>query len=109
MRLANAFPLDPESSNILKLLSELIAANEHIAQSILKKKSEYCYLRLKLTKEFLTEDARKRLTKTGLECLEQVKSFEAYGIIKNEAKILIDIQQDPFIFKAEEGEPTSGK
>lgn len=109
MRLAIAYPLENESSNLLKLLSRLIAANEQISQSPTKKKTEYCYLRLKLTKEFFNEEAKKRLSKLGLECLEQVKPFEAYGIIKNEARLLIDIQRDPIIFKAEEGEPNCAK
>ena len=109
MRQAIAYPLEKESSNLLKLLSQLIAANEQIYQSPIKKKTEYCYLRLKLTKEFFNDEAKKRLSKIGLECIDQIKPFEAYGIIRNEAKLLIDIQRDPIIFKVEEEEPASAK
>lgn len=100
---------DAEYSNLIKILSDAVAANQKVCDSLEKKKTEFCYLHIKLTKEFLNEESRKRLLRAGLECLEQVRAFEAYGIIRNDIKLLMNIQKDPIVFKAEEGEPTCAK
>ncbi len=69
----------------------------------------FTYVHFHLKTQHLAEDCKQRLTEQGVECVEEVQPFEAYGIIDEASAAVQSLSEDPDVDTVEKGDPPSCK
>lgn len=111
-----ASQIKEDNSSIIEMITVLKKALERLTTSEVElstkastlntpEESDLCYVRVAITKEYLSEEDESRLGNLGIDCLSDAGPYEIYGVVANSARALARVLNDEVVRAVDLEEP----